>query len=226
MSYESTVIGMVEQSPVDLLVDHMGQVQKCVGLLGYFIETVLKEDWTAAGQLFEEVKQLEHDADHQKAAARKLLRKDLFLPMAKSELLSLLILQDGLANQTRDICGIVYGRRMTVPEEISKDFKAFSEAVIKTCEQARMALDELNTIFEAVFSRQAVEVMEAKLSELEVFETQTDHMQIEIRAKLFQVEERLNPVHAMFLYKIINRLGKLADQAEIVGQHLLLCVTD
>ncbi len=226
MAYDGSVMDMVTQSPTDILLQHMDKVQICVALLPQFLAAVLGADWPDAERIYKDIKTFEHEADQLKAKARGMLRKDLFLPMAKSELLTLLRLQDGLANQTRDICGIMIGRCMLIPEAIVDDFVAFCQKVVDTCQQASDTLLELNNIFEAVFSKQAVEVIEQKFTVLETFETQTDQMQIDIRQKLYQVEQTLAPVEVLFLYKIINRFGQLADQAESVGQHLLLCVAD
>jgi hypothetical protein len=41
---------------------------------------------------------------------------------------------------------------------------------------------------------------------------------------LFQIEDSLPPVDVMFLYKIIDRLGELADVSQKVGSRLLLLI--
>ena len=49
-----------------------------------------------------------------------------------------------------------------------------------------------------------------------------DDMQISLRRKLRQIEASLNPIDVMFLYKIIEWVGELADIAERVGSRLEL----
>lgn len=226
MTYDGSVMDMVTQSPAEILIQHMQKVRACTDLLPEFIRSMQAENWDEAETIFAKIKCLEHEADQLKAKTRAVLRKDLFLPMAKSELLSLVMLQDGLANQARDICGIMIGRQMTLPKQVAQEFLHYTETVVQACTQACDTLVELNNIFEAVFSKQAVEVIEEKFSELEALESQTDLMQIDIRQKLYHIEDTMAPVAVFFLYKIIHLLGQLADQAERVGQHLLLCVTD
>lgn len=60
------------------------------------------------------------------------------------------------------------------------------------------------------------------LVELDAIEQDTDEMQIKIRQELRAVEGELNPIDAMFLYKIIEWVGGLADIAERVGSRLEL----
>ncbi|GBF31068.1 hypothetical protein MnTg04_01021 [bacterium MnTg04] len=47
-------------------------------------------------------------------------------------------------------------------------------------------------------------------------------MQSELRARLFELESGLPPINVMFLYKIIDLTGEVADYAERVGRRLEL----
>jgi hypothetical protein len=47
-------------------------------------------------------------------------------------------------------------------------------------------------------------------------------LQIQVRRQLFAIELELNPIDVMFLYKIIEWVGDLADLAERVGSRLEL----
>ncbi|MHC9035021.1 DUF47 family protein, partial [Cobetia marina] len=51
-------------------------------------------------------------------------------------------------------------------------------------------------------------------------EKQSDEQQIAIRQTLFSLEAALPPVDVIFLYKIIDWVGDVADQAEKVGTRL------
>ena len=44
-------------------------------------------------------------------------------------------------------------------------------------------------------------------------EDDTDQMQIKLRKMLYTIEGRYNPIDVMFLYKIIEWVGVLADQS-------------
>ena len=60
------------------------------------------------------------------------------------------------------------------------------------------------------------------ISKLDSIEEDTDSLQINIRRQLFAIENELNPIDVMFLYKIIEWVGDLADLAERVGSRLEL----
>ena len=61
--------------------------------------------------------------------------------------------------------------------------------------------------------------MVARLDELEML---ADEIEVKIRADLFALEAELPPVNVMFLYKVIDWTGELADLAQRVGSRLEL----
>ena len=55
---------------------------------------------------------------------------------------------------------------------------------------------------------------------MDSIEDDTDAMQVEIRAKLFAIESDLQPVNVMFLYRVIELVGDIADMADRVGRRI------
>jgi len=53
-------------------------------------------------------------------------------------------------------------------------------------------------------------------------EDDTDQLQIALRRTLFGLETELNPIDVMFLYKCIERISILADQAQRIGSRIEL----
>ena len=66
--------------------------------------------------------------------------------------------------------------------------------------------------------------MEDLIEELDRLERANDEQQITIRATLFKLESELPPVDVIFLYKIIEWVGDLADRAQKVGGRLQMLV--
>ena len=48
----------------------------------------------------------------------------------------------------------------------------------------------------------------------------TDERQVRLNRRVFEIEDSLNPIHAMFLYRTIEKTGDIADMAERVGRRL------
>lgn len=218
------ILQMFGQSPIWPLQAHMEKAYACVEELLPFFEAVFAANWQQALVLQKEIATLEHEADQLKKDLRLHLPKSLFLPVPRSDLLEMLTLQDTLPNKAKDIAGLVYGRHMHFPEAIAGNFFALLKRCLDAAKQARRAIEELDELLETGFRGNEVKVVEDMIVELDRIERETDEMQVEIRQTLFKIENTLPPVDVIFLYKIIEWTGDLADDAHRVGGqlHLLL----
>lgn len=216
------ILQMFGQSPIRPLQAHMEVAYSCVKALLPFFEAVMADDWVQAKKCQEDVVELERKADDLKKDLRLHLPKNLFLPVPRSDLLEMLTLQDRLPNQAKDIAGLVIGRKMSFPKEISALYMDLLARSIEAAKQARRAIEELDELLEAGFRGNEVKIVEDMIQELDRIETMTDQMQAEIRAKLFMLEDTLPPVNVIFMYKVIEWTGYLADHAHSVGGQLYI----
>ena len=67
--------------------------------------------------------------------------------------------------------------------------------------------------------------MSGLIEELDRIETDTDEKQAALSAAIYEIESTLNPVDAVFTYKIIELTGEVADMAERVGRRLELLLS-
>ena len=70
-----------------------------------------------------------------------------------------------------------------------------------------------------------LEEVESLLEELDQIETDTDDRQADLRGALYKIEDDLAPVDVMFLYRVIELTGEIADMAERVGRRLELLLS-
>ena len=116
------------------------------------------------------------------------------------------------------------GRRMEIPESLVMEFRDYFNESLLASNQALKVINELDELLETGFRGKEVDLVEGLINELDELEHQTDVSQVKLRAKLYELEESLPPVHVMFLYKIIDQIGDLADISESVGARLLLLI--
>ena len=211
---------MFGRSPFQPLLTHIVKTSECADQLLPFFEATLEGDWEAAAFHRESVTRLEHEADELKTELRLNLPNTMFLPVSRSDLLDLISVQDKIANKVRDITGIMLGRRMQVPEELAQPMRDYMQTAVACVAQARHALEELRDLLDSGFGRNASDVMQKLIRELDRLEHQADAQQVAIRRQLFGLEDRLPPVEVMFLYTIIDWVGQLSDRAERVGSRL------
>ena len=213
-------LNMFGRSPIRPLEAHMAKVHACVNELGLFFPAVLKQAWMEAARAEQKIVQFEREADDMKRDLRLHLPKGLFLPVSRSDLLELLTVQDRLANKAKDIAGIVLGRRMVFPETVALHFMDFLKRCITASEQADAAIHELDELLETGFSGSEVKLVESMIAELSRVERDTDDKQIHLRQIVFDLENNLLPVNVVFLYKVIEWTGELADRAREIGDRL------
>lgn len=212
-------------SPVMPLEKHVGIAYKCASELRDFFAAAIDGDWDKASESRERIVQYENEADALKKNIRLHLPKSLFMPVPREDLLELLLVQDKMANRAKDVSGIVFGRKMAIPVSIAGEFLEFVDRNIDAAKLARKSVRELDELFTSGFRGAEAELVESMVEELDRVETDTDDRQAHLRWSLFKVEKELNPVDVMFLYKVIELTGEIADMAERVGRRLELLLS-
>ncbi|MTI50996.1 MAG: TIGR00153 family protein [Alcanivorax sp.] len=222
MSFGSSIAGLFGRSPIKPLQQHYDTVHECALGLGEFFAGVSSNDWEKARAARQRIADLENQADTLKKEFRLNLPKSLFLPVSRTDLLELVSVQDKVANKAKDIAGLMLGRQMTIPEPIAEAMNVYLQGAIETSAQAQKAINELDELVETGFSGREIQLVEELIEDLDRLERANDEQQIQIRSQLFKLESELPPVDVIFLYKIIEWIGDLADRAQKVGGRLQL----
>jgi predicted phosphate transport protein (TIGR00153 family) len=222
MAFSNPLSNMFGQSPIKPMEQHMAVAVNTARHLQAFFDAVVANDWDSAEAVQKEIGTLENEADVLKKELRLHLPKSLFLPVPRSDLLELLTMQDKIANRAKDIAGIMLGRKMAIPADMVDTMQSFVASAIATAEQALVAIDELHDLLESGFSGRELKIVENLIEELDALEKKSDGIEITIRSSLFKLEADLPPVDVMFLYKVIDWVGDLADCSQAVGSRLQL----
>lgn len=221
-----SILDMFARSPIRPLQQHMAKAYECVELLIPFFEMVLACNWQKAADVQSKISHREHEADEIKRDLRSNLPKSLLLPVSRGDLLSLLKRQESLANIAKDISGLMLGRQMQIPELLTTLFQHYVERSVAAARQAKKAIDELDELLSSGFRGKEVEVVDEMIAHLNDIESETDRIQVQLRAALFDIEKSLQPVNVMFLYQIIKQIGYLANFAEQIGYELQVLLAD
>lgn len=220
MSPKSYIFSMFGSSPIRPMQKHMAEVQACVNELIPFFEAVLASDWEKAASIQKGIARQEGVADELKRELRLNLPSGLMMAMSRRDLLETLTMQDRIANKAKDIAGLMLGRKMTFPAEIAPLMLDFVKRCVDASAQAQTAINELDELVETGFRGREVQLVESMITRLDEIEGDTDKMQVTVRGKLFEMEKELPPVDVMFLYRVLEWIGDLADLAQRVGSRL------
>lgn len=220
MAADSPLMALFGRSPVKPMQEHIQKAHACAEMLITFYDAAATGDYQAAEAVRMDIARMENEADRLKKDIRMHLPNSLFMPVPRSDLLELLTQQDQLANRAKDIAGVMLGREMIIPEPIQGLMREYLEAAVATSQKAADALAELDELFETGFSSKEINLVSRLLSALDDQEHHTDELEIQIRRSLRKVERDYHPVEVMFLYRVIELIGDLADVAQRVGSRL------
>ncbi len=218
------LFNMFGPSPIKPIEQHMYQVYQCAKQLLPFFDAVLTDHWNLAGEIHTTISTLEKKADVIKRDLRLHLPTGLFLPVGRTDVLELLSVQDRIANKAQDISGLMISRRMHLPEVLSELFIPFLTRALDAAKQACKAINELDQLLESGFRGSEVTIVEEMIVILDEIEHDCDDKLAIIRHRIFEIEGTLPALDVMFLYKLVQWIGDLADHAQTVGGRLQILI--
>jgi predicted phosphate transport protein (TIGR00153 family) len=218
-TYFSKIFGT---SPVKPLQEHMEKVLSCVNELEPFAQAVLAEDDEGIEKHYKRIVTIEHEADTLKKELRLRLPTSLFMPIDRRDILEVLTMQDMVAGKTKDLTGLILRRKLRIPKELHKDYRKLIKKCTRAASQAFMVISELDELIETGFGKVERKRVGRMLMKLDGIEHQADALEESLFTALFEIDNDMRAVHAMFLYKIIEDTGKIADRAQRVGSRLQL----
>ena len=218
----SVIIDLLGKSPIKPLQEHIEKTCRCTQLLGDFLKASSSNNWEQATELQAQIVDAENRADEIKQAIRASLPKFMWMPFARSDVIELLTIRDRMANKAKDIAGLMLGRKIVFPPSMTGSVQHLQGLSINAAAKAKDAINELDELLETGFSGKEVTVVQDLLNELNLIESESDAAQIEIRAHLVELESGLPPVDVMFLYRIVDLIGDIADVSQRIGNRLIL----
>ena len=225
MTGKDNITSLFGKSPISPLQKHMKQVHSCLKDFGVFAKAAKAEDWEKAEITHISIGKREHKADVLKKKLRMNLPSTFMMPFSRRDLLDVLLIQDSIANITKDLAGLMMSRKMVLPEEFADDFIDLSKLCIKTSAAALDAINELDELLETAFSSRERKIVDKMIKKVNELEHETDVAQELIRNKLYLLEDSLPPVDVMFYYRAIEWLGETADAAQKVGSRFEVMLT-
>jgi uncharacterized protein len=219
-----SIFNMFGPSPIRPIEQHMRKVHQCAKQLHPFFEAVLQEDWHTATDIKQKIAELEREADGIKRNLRLHLPAGLFLPVSRTDLLELLSAQDRIANKAQDIAELIISRQMKIPESLSQVLMSFLTCCLDASKQACKAINELDELLESGFRGSEVKIVEEMIMTLDDIEHDSDEKLADIRQRIFALEKEFHAIDIVFLYKLFQWIGELADHAQIVGGRLQILI--
>ncbi len=208
------------KTPFKPLHKHILQVKECADLLKPLVEAFIAGNYEEIEKLANEISHLEHMADKTKTDIRLHFPKGWFMPVDRGDILSFLKKQDTIADKAEDTARLIQIRKTKVPEEIVNNLREFTNSVIASVHALEKAYSEIDRLMETGFGDKERGIMLDLIKEVDRKEWAADVLQLKMIKKLFEIEDKLDPMTIFFLMRIINEMDAVADYAEDSGDQL------
>ncbi|MEX0943702.1 MAG: TIGR00153 family protein [Pseudomonadales bacterium] len=214
------------ESLISPIKKHMAVCHETAQTLLPFFAEVFRKDYDAAHQYHLKICELEQQADSIKKEVRLHLPTGLLMAVSRNDLLELIRAQDKIANRVRDVAGLVCGRGMRIPEGLESDFELCVERAIAPVRDLNDTMHNLDTLVGTGFIQSRNKAIEAGVDRIDDGERLSDQTEHHVRQRLYQIEDSMDPIDVMFLYKVIDLLGDIADRTQVVANRIRIIIAN
>jgi predicted phosphate transport protein (TIGR00153 family) len=224
MKTTSPFANLLRQSPFKPVQQHMRVVSRCVEKIPALFEAMIKKDQEQIDVLAVAIGELESEADSIKNEFRIHMPKRVLFAVARRDLLALIQQQDIIADTAEKIGQIVTQRVMEVPESIEEHLLNLVQRTTAICSQAAAMIEQLDELLAVGFGGKQSDLVSEMITNVKRDEHNIDVLISDLNRTLFSIEDQLKPVSVMFWYKLIDLIGEISNQAENMGDRLMLFI--
>lgn len=208
------------RSPVGPIEKHIDEVNNAAVALQSMSIAAQEARWDDALQSREAIEKINDAANEIRRDLRLSLPSTFLMPVAREDLLELLDGQDKILRRINDVAGLIIGRKIQLPAPLAQTFQELIKRTVDAVAQTRQSVKELDELFEAGFRGREVEIVQKMLGKLMDIERDHDQLQGTMREQLFAMEKELHPVDVVFLYRLIDWVGAIAERCARAGDLL------
>jgi predicted phosphate transport protein (TIGR00153 family) len=224
MKTTSPLASLMRQSPFKPVQAHMRVVSRCVAKIPALFDAMIKKDQEQINVLAVKIGELESEADSIKNEFRLHMPKRVLFAVARRDLLALIQQQDIIADTAEKIGQIVTQRVMEVPESIEEHLLNLVQSTTDICSQAAAMIEQLDELLAVGFGGKQSDLVSEMITDVKRSEHKIDFLIGDLNRTLFSIEDQLSPVSVMFWYKLIDLIGEISNQAENMGDRLMLFI--
>ena len=224
MKTTSPLASLMRQSPFKPVQEHMRVVSRCVAEMQPLFDAMIKKDQEQIDALAAKIGELESEADQIKNEFRLHMPKRVLFAVARRDLLALIQQQDIIADTAEKIGQIVTQRVMEVPESIEEHLLNLVQRTIDICSQAAAMIEQLDELLAVGFGGKQSDLVSEMITDVKRSEHNIDFLIRDLNRTLFSIEDQLSPVSVMFWHKLIDLIGEISNQAENMGDRLMLFI--
>lgn len=210
----TTLLNLFGRSPFAPLQSHMEKVSSCVHMLPELFEAMEKKDYEKMEHVAEKISELEHDADLTKNDIRNHLPKSLFLPIDRTHLLTILSLQDNIADVAEDVAVLTTLKSIEILPSFKLDFHEFLIKNIETFDSVQLIIKEMHELLESSFGGIEAEKVRKMVAHVAFKEHEVDLIQRKLLRRLFASENEMTYTTFILWQRIFSALSSISNLSE------------
>ena len=201
----------LDSTPFDMFYEHAKSVEKTVEHM--LTAVTVASQGKDASKHIEATISAELDADHIKTDLRNHITTGVRIAIGRDTFLHMLSRQDRIADYAQNVAEQISFRELMVDDQARENLKNMAEAVHKTVEKYSEAVDQLNVLTQSGFAPMQMVVLSDLIMQVNILEHKADECESTAAAYVFS-EGDDNPLAAMHMYRILQRLDDVANAAE------------
>ncbi len=113
---------------------------------------------------------------------------------------------------------------MEVPAAIEEHLLNLVQRTTDICSQAAAMIEQLDELLAVGFGGKQSDLVSEMITNVKRSEHNIDFLIRDLNRALFSIEDQLSPVSVVFWYKLIELIGEISNQAENMGDRLMLFI--
>lgn len=209
-----SIINVFGRSPFVPLQSHMEKVAECVSKVPEIYNAYVARDTEQVAELAALISKLEHEADQVKRDIRNDLPRGLFMPVDRANLLTILAMQDDLADKAENFAVLLTLKQIEAPEPFTEMFEAFLAKNLEAFESVRAVIGELDELLESGFGGAEAQKVKELVDDVALKEHEVDVIQRDLMRELLQYDDAM-PYADFYLWtRLIRQLAGISNRAE------------
>jgi predicted phosphate transport protein (TIGR00153 family) len=192
----------------------MEKVAECVGKVPEIYGAYAAGDEERVRELAALISKLEHEADLVKRDIRNSLPRGLFMPVDRSNLLTILAMQDDLADKAENFAVLLTLKQVEAPEPFAGMFQAFLAKNLEAFENVQAVIGQLDELLETGFGGAEAENVKELVDNVALKEHEADVLQRDLMRELLQHDDAMGYADFYLWTRLIRQVAGISNRAE------------
>lgn len=217
--------GLFGRSAWGPLWEHLEKARECIDLIKSSVEEFIAGNEDKLEELTKKVTKYEKEADIIKENIRQRLSRSIFSSVERSEIMAWLRQQDGIADSCEDIVKLFSLRKTKVVKELKAPLMKLVSRVIQMSNELVSAVKIFGQMDVSEVTKSQVSELTTLIANTQKGKDEVDTLQMDFLKALFRAEQKLDPVSIFFLRDTADKIARIADRIENVGdimRHMLV----